>query len=365
MKIALIRRNFAATGGAELYLQRLLAALVAGGHEMHLFAERWEGAPGAAHIHQVPVSATRARRPLVFAEAVAARVAAEPGFDVIFSLERTLCQDVYRAGDGLHRVWLEQRRRFSPWWRRLLTGTGAFHRNMMKLEARTLDPGNTRRVIVNSDMVKREILQHFAFPEERIHLVRNGVDTRRFTTGKREATRQHFGFAPTDYVLLFVGSGWERKGLPFLLRTMKQYQANEPRIKLLVVGKGRQRGALPSNVTFAGPMPAVEDAYAAADLLTFVPIYEPSSNVVTEALAAGLPVITSAFNGAGELIESNITGDVLPDPSDTTALIEAVDRWSQRGPLRITARDVPLDLETNVQETLRVLDLAAQDRRAR
>src|ERR1051325_3062708 len=162
MKLALIRRQFAATGGAELYLQRLLRALVERGHEPHLFAEAWEGALDGVKFHRVVAGGSRARRPLNFARAIRAELAKEK-FDCVFSLERTLQQDVYRAGDGVHRVWLERRRQFAPWWKKPFVGHGAFHRNMLALEARTFDPANTHRIIVNSEMVRREIRKHFAF----------------------------------------------------------------------------------------------------------------------------------------------------------------------------------------------------------
>jgi UDP-glucose:(heptosyl)LPS alpha-1,3-glucosyltransferase len=365
MKIALIRRQFAATGGAELYLQRLITGLAGAGHEVHLFAEGWESVPDQVTLHEVRVEASRAQRPVMFAQTVAEMLAGE-SFDVVFSLERTHGQDVYRAGDGLHRVWLEQRRRYAPWWKRPFVGMGGFHRNMMALEARAFDPQGTRHVIVNSEMVRRDILQHFAFPAERIHLVRNGVDLQRFKLGERQAARQRLGFKADDFVLLFVGSGWERKGLGFLLRLMGRWEGRkgrEGKVKLLVVGKGKQRGRVPANVIFAGPMSAVEDAYAAADLLTFLPIYEPSSNVVTEALASGLPVITSRFNGAAELIEPGLNGDVLDEPADTDALERAVIAWMDKPGARPVLCLRPLDLETNVRETLRVLEMAAAETR--
>src|SRR5262249_7999293 len=169
MKLALIRRRFSTTGGSELYLQRLLAALGEAGHELHLFAERWERTPPGVTLHPQKASGGRPQRPWNFAQVVEADVAREK-FDCVFSLERTLRQDVYRAGDGVHRVWLERRRQFAPWWRKPFVGLGGFHRAMLQLETQTLDPRNTRHVIANSEMVKREILHHFSFPAERIHI---------------------------------------------------------------------------------------------------------------------------------------------------------------------------------------------------
>ncbi|MEN3940161.1 glycosyltransferase family 4 protein [Prosthecobacter sp. SYSU 5D2] len=363
MKLALIRRQYAATGGAELYLQRLITGLVEAGHDVHLYAQEWQGAPAAVTLHPVAVRAPRALRPVRFAELVAQRIA-PLDYDVVFSLERTVYQDVYRAGDGVHKRWLDQRRRYATWWRRPFIGMGAFHSSMMALEKRTFDPAVTRRIIVNSDMVRQEILSEFGFPADRIHLVRNGVETARFQKGDRTATRQRFGLAESDFVLLFVGSGWERKGLHFLLRLMQRLEKTDPQVKLLVIGKGHLRSVTPANVILAGPMPQVENAYAAADLLTFLPIYEPSSNVVPEALAAGLPVITSIFNGAAEWLTEGVNGHVLPAPEDTDALETAVRHWMARPHARPVPCAHPLDLETNVRETLRVLEILAAEKTA-
>lgn len=362
MKLALIRRQFAATGGAELYLQRLITALVAGGHEVHLYAENWAGAAPSVTMHKIAIKASRSLRPVRFAEAVA-QVLNPQDYDVVFSLERTVSQDVYRAGDGVHKVWLDQRRRYATWWRRPFVGLGAFHSNMMALEKRTFDPAVTRHIIVNSDMVKQEILREFDFPAERIHLVRNGIETGRFQNSNREAVRQRLGFKADDYVLLFVGSGWERKGLPFLLKLMKRLERSDPHVKLLVVGKGKLAGAVPPNVILAGALSKVEDAYAAADLMTFLPIYEPSSNVVPEALASGLPVITSGFNGAAEWLTEGVNGHILPAPEDTEALEKAVRHWMARPEARPVPCEHALNLETNVKETLRVLELVAAEKR--
>jgi glycosyltransferase involved in cell wall biosynthesis len=348
MKLALIRRQFSATGGAELYLQRLLEALAQRGHELHLFAETWTAKPANVVLHSVKVSGTRAQKPLRFAEAVRRELAAEK-FDCVFSLERTLRQDVYRAGDGVHRVWLDRRRQFAPVWKRPFIGLGAFHRNMQALEAQTFSPQNTGHIIVNSEMVRREIVEHFSFPADRIHLVRNGVDIGSFQNADRAAARTWFGVKDDEYLLLFVGSGWERKGLKYLLRVARALQGNDllrawlaeeisqsagttrgkmleklaeelrvfgeatqkfaehlklarneiettghqtvrqfPNVKLLVVGKGNPPANAPPNAIFSGPLINVEQAYAAADLFVFLPIYEPSANVVFEALACPL-----------------------------------------------------------------------------
>lgn len=397
MRLALIRRQYSRVGGAELYLQRLLHALAEAGHELHLFTESWPAAPKVAAVHTLEIRGSRADGPRLFAQA-AQREMASGQFDCVFSLERTLKQDVYRAGDGVHRVWLQRRREFAPAWRRPFVGRGAFHRTMLELEALTFDPQNTRRIIANSEMVKREIIEHFDFPADRIQVVRNGVDVARFSGGDRTATRAQFGVKDDDYLLLFVGSGWERKGLPFLIEALREFQRASPdwlarfaegvkrarfdagradarsnprqepdaealeRIKLLVVGKGRKPMRVPANVIWAGSRSDVENAYAAADLFVFLPIYEPSANVVCEALAAGLPVVTSALNGAGELIQENVNGTILANPADLGGVAQAIGYWRWRVGRLAGVNLATLSLDRNVAETVAVLEAAAREK---
>ena len=134
------------------------------------------------------------------------------------------------------------------------------------------------------------------------------------------------------------------------------------KVKLLVVGKGRKPSHVPEYVLFAGSLPDVENAYAAADLFVFLPIYEPASNVVVEALVAGLPVVTSAYNGAGELIEGGAHGSVIKNPADTRAVAQAIYFWWTKrfGTSRVD--ETRLTLERNVAETLAVLELAAKEK---
>ena len=365
VKLALIRRQFAATGGAELYTQRLLAALAGAGHEVHLFAESWSEVPADVQFSRVTLTGGRHQRPARFAQAVKGLLA-ESRFDCVFSLERTLQQHVYRAGDGVHGVWLERRRRFAPAWKRVFIGRSAFHRNILALEKQTLDPRNTGRVIVNSEMVRQEILKYFSFPTDRIHLVRNGIEVRRFQGIDRTAARKQFGLSPDDYVLLFVGSGWERKGLKYLFQAAKRIQSESKQertnLKLLVVGKGRKPGSVPSNTIFTGPLSNVAAAYAAADLFVFLPIYEPSANVVVEALVAGLPVVTTIYNGASELIEDGVNGTVVNDPADTEQVAQAIQHWRAKRFYAPPLRAAGFSIDRNVAETIAVLELAAREK---
>jgi UDP-glucose:(heptosyl)LPS alpha-1,3-glucosyltransferase len=275
----------------------------------------------------------------------------------VFSLERTIQQDVYRAGDGVHKVWLDRRRAFAPWWKKPFVGSGMFHRNMLQIERRTFDPKNTRSVIVNSEMVREEIVREFDYPVESIHLIRNGVDTLRFSGRDKDAARERFGVNKNEFVIAFVGSGWERKGLRFLFDALNT-PALRGMARVIVAGKGKVPGNASKNTIFTGPILEVEEVYAAADLFVTLPIYEPAANVVSEALAAGLPVITSSQNGASELLQDERTGSIVPDPSDFQEVASRIKYWmgmggaAGRAPCDVGA----LDIRRNVDETLVLLE---------
>src|SRR5918999_529637 len=112
MKIGVIRQRYVAIGGAERYLDAIIRELLARGHAVHVFANRWDGATAGFELHRVPmVRLMSFLRALTFALNVC-RMVRRANCHLIFSLERTLEQDVYRAGDGCHREWLRQRAKY-------------------------------------------------------------------------------------------------------------------------------------------------------------------------------------------------------------------------------------------------------------
>lgn len=359
--MAVIRRRFSSVGGAELYLQRFLPFLSAAGVEVHLLTEAWEPLPEGIILRQVPTSVSRGSRYTHFSEQVGRILKAE-SFDSIFSLERTRQQHVFRAGDGVHAVSLERRRRFSPWWKRFFIGKSFFHRSILHLEKSTFDPANTRFVIVNSEMVRTEILQRFDFPAERIRIVRNGIDLEKLKGYSREKERGDLGLPQKDFVILFAGSGWERKGLRYLLDGfLKLYSRTKGAAitpKLLVAGKGQpllQHEA----IRWIGPVAEMGRMYATADLFALLPIYEPCANACLEALALGIPVVTTPYNGAAEFIQPGLTGTILDHPERATEVAQSLRFWMDSPAKRHESSSHDLSMERNFTETFAILKEAA------
>ena len=321
MKIGLVRRGYARTGGAEAYLRRFAEGAVAEGHTIVLFSEQWPRAEWPfEHI------AITSHSPQSFADAM---VAIRPGTacDFLFSLERIRTCDCYRAGDGVHAAYLERRAHFEPWWQPWLRRFSRKHLEILVLEKELFGPRGARGVIANSRLVRDEIVRHFQYPAERIRVVHNGVPPFSVAPKARASTRAALGLKDGDYAVLFAGSGWQRKGLPFAIEAMDA--AGLDHATLLIAGRGN-RHAMPrsAQARFLGPVRDMPPLLAAVDAFILPTIYDAFSNACLEALAAGLPVITTAQNGFSEIIETGVEGDVVAEPNDIPALASAIKGWS-------------------------------------
>lgn len=361
MRIGIIKSNFFPSGGgSERYTNGLVAQLRVCGHEVHVLAARWdEAAPSAGVVlHRVPtIRGPAFARVLSFALNCRRAIAAA-GCDLILSNERTLRQDICRAGGGCHREWLMQRQRYHPGLTRSLAGLNPLHRTLLWIEKQTFSPLNTRAVIANSHRGKEEIIRHYRFPAERIHVIHNGTDCARFRPPPGRPARP-------ETVLLLVGSGFERKGLEFALRALARLPAS---VRLEVAGKGNaaphrrlaEKLGVADRLRFLGGASGMEEVYANADILVHPAIYEPFSNACLEAMACGLPVISSRINGASEIIRPGCNGNVVEDPADSAALAAAIEpflnsavRARAGAAARQTAEATPMSL--NVQQTLDVM----------
>jgi UDP-glucose:(heptosyl)LPS alpha-1,3-glucosyltransferase len=353
MKIGLVRRGYSRTGGAEAYLRRFAEAAAAGGHGVVLFSERWPREEWPFEL--VPVASNS---PRAFADALVL-LRPRDHCDFLFSLERVRTCDAYRAGDGVHAAWLERRAKYEPAWQPWLRRFSGKHREILALEKELFGPRGARAVIANSALVREEIIRHFQYPEAQIHVVPNGVPAFAVPDGTRAHRRAALGLQDGDFALLFAGSGWSRKGLRFAVEAM-----NAAKLKhavLLIAGRGNP-GALPKcgQARFLGPVKDMPPLLAAADAFILPTIYDPFSNACLEALAAGLPVITTASNGFSEIIESGVEGDIVEQPDDFAALAVAIKAWSD--PDRRAKAKIPLaalaaryTIEQNVRRTLEAI----------
>jgi len=187
--------------------------------------------------------------------------------------------------------------------------------------------------------VRREIVRLYGVPPDKLAVIRNGIDLQRFrppTPEERAAARAQFGWPEERSVFLFVGSGFERKGVEGALRAFALAGLRE-RALLVVVGHDKhlaryQRlaeslGVAPS-VRFTGAQDQVLPYYQGADAFVLPTLYDPQSNAVLEAMACGLPAITTTTCGVAELL-SPASGHVV-DAFDVKALAAAMEDLTHR-----------------------------------
>ena len=328
MNLAFIKKRFSFHGGAERYLQTLVEALQRSGHGTHIFSSLWSDVVGVT-FHRVPViTAGSFLSTYTFNHRVCREIRRHREFDCVVSFERTTCQDVYRAGEGCHAEWLTIRRHVEPFHKRLSFRINPLHILLLSLERRLFS--GTKRIVANSGMVKEQIMGHYGVPAERISTVYNGVDLSRFTPENRKrwrnSIRADLAVPEQAKVVLFAGSGFERKGLDVLLRAVPHVGVGG--LKVIVAGKGEsrrysafiRRAGLSDDVLFLGPCSGIERLYAASDIFVLPTLYDPFSNATIEAMAAGLPVITTRNNGAAELVSDAVEGYVVDAHCDPVML---------------------------------------------
>ena len=323
LKVALICREASLSGGGvERYALTLSRDLAGMGHTVHLFANQWDGSldrqvePHKVHIRK----GLQSVKILSFIRNCRRLLRQKDGqFDIICSLTQFYPQDVFRLGGSIWKVLME--RLHPAGWRRIfkyMIADGYLLR--LYLERRIFQEGNYRHIVAISNLVRNQLVQTYHTKKDQITVIYNGVDLNRFNQDVivrwRKEIRSSFNFRDQDIVLLFVGHDFRRKGLEYLIGALPHV---DPKVRLLVAGRGNPevyRGMAASlgiseRVLFAGSVGEMEQVYSAADIFVFPTLYDAFGSVGLEAMACGLPVITTKYSGFSELVEDHINGVVL------------------------------------------------------
>jgi UDP-glucose:(heptosyl)LPS alpha-1,3-glucosyltransferase len=344
MKIAVVVKDFdPRKGGVERFAFQFVSQAAARGHQLQVLANRWKEEDDKRwSLHRVPALRWPPLAKLITFPLSAHRVLKKTGpFDVVFALTPLYTSDVYRVGEGIHREVLQRRyrSRLGRAWKRW----GLKSQYLLWMEGRMFSPGHVRKVITISDGSRRELLRHYPIREEQVVTIYNGVDLARFNPSVRDRfrdeTRKKWGIEQGEMTVLFVGNDFRRKGLMVLVQALGILKRKQMRIKAVIVGRdspapfvrASQRLGIQEMIAFPGPTEQVEEAYAGADLFVMPSYYDPFGFSCLEAMACGLPVVTTRNAGASEIIEAGKNGTVIP-AHDPFALAEAIRRiWQEAG----------------------------------
>ncbi len=332
MKVALLHKKYYFYGGTERYITNLAKGLLNEGHEVTIFANKW-GRPFDERItfRRIPILKGFKLLKLVSFAFMAQMILRKESFNIIQGFGKTVKQDIFRTGGGCHKAWQKEslfavRNKFLrklKYVRRLFSISQWI---TLMIEKRTFKKGNYKKIISVSEKVKRQIIQHYNVPEEDIVVIHNGVDLKKFNLDKlaenRAKKRKQYNLTDDEILLVFAATSFELKGLEFLIRAIAYLK--DRNIKLMVIGGGNYKHyqnlakslKVDDKIIFTGIAEKIDEYYNAGDIFVYPTFYDPFANTCLEAIACGLPIITSRINGATEILKDGENGIFIENPSD-------------------------------------------------
>jgi UDP-glucose:(heptosyl)LPS alpha-1,3-glucosyltransferase len=333
-KVAFALENFSRYGGgAESYAISLATFLVKNGWEVHFFGETWDSEPETAIFHKITIPKYLPAWLKLFLFALYhKRAVKKQNFDVILGFGNTLYMNVYQSHGGVH--WLSAKRRvyseksdIKRAIKRLVILLSPKQWARAWIESAPFRLYPRPRIVAISQMIKKDMASFFKVNDEDIKVVYNGVDTSRYNQNLRHeykgSLRRQLGIGADDVVFLFVSYDLKKKGIETLVEAVSQLkQMDITNFRVIVVG-GMPYNALSrqikdfdidDKIIFTGPVRSIEAYYANSDVFVLPTYYDACSLVVIEAMASGLPSITTTSNGAAGIINDGKDGYIISHP---------------------------------------------------
>ncbi len=326
MKIAFIVRKYQTSGGTERFTFNISKYLAQQGHNITIICNKSRIAPPYSNISlfkipQFPIN--RAVKTLLFY--LLTKSINLNNYDIVQGAGKVIKQDIYRAGGGFHKLYLRTNNRIP---------SSLYDRLAINIEKKIYDSKNTKCIISVSNYIAGEIHREFGYPVERIEVFHNPVDLSLFNMDNKDFFQKQFNekFNINENCIkfLFVANNFKLKGLPLILKTLQSIEKTNY-YKLFIVGDNRSnKNDLPEsirkNVFFLGEKFGDEliEIYKSCNVLLHPTSYDPFANVCLEAMACGLPVVTTKVNGASEIMENYQDGIIIEDSNDVKGLENAV-----------------------------------------
>jgi len=346
MKIALLIKDYSLKkGGMERYVVNLSKELKKMGHEVHVLAN-YRDRTGDPEIcfHRIPVIRLGFLiKNLSFAKNCQ-RVLKKDKYDIINGFSRTYPLDVYRIGHKIRRHLLQVQ--YSNKFVRILKYFSIRHLTILYLERQIFKKENYKKIIANSDLGKKHACIYHNLPQDKVEVIYNGVDLNKFNLETRKLyrneLRSEYRFGEDETVLLFVGRNFKLKGVKTIIKSIAILGLENKNVKVLIAGKGNpsvyqrlaKKHGIEKKIIFAGEHSYMEKFYAAGDIFVFPTLYDPFANVCLEAMACGLPVITTMMNGAAEIIEDGKNGYVMNDYQSSYELADKISAMISSGSIK-------------------------------
>ena len=325
-------------GGVERVMVECLRFLAGRGHETHAFASEWElsALPPAVIRHDIPTRGLLAAGRVAAFRRDSARALATLRPDAVGSFGVAAAPGSVVWMQSVHAAWMDVSRRTRTPRERFKQRLNPFHPMILRAEKEMVIGREYRRLIALTPQVAADLTKYYNVPDADLDILPNGFSRAEFNPGDRwhhrAEMRQRLDFASDATVIVFVANESERKGLPQLLRAIARLK--DPSLHLLAVGKFdpipmaslAENLGLGDRVKLPGANARVASFYAAADVFALPTQYEAWGLVIVEALACGLPVLTSRLAGAAVAVQEGTTGELLDDPRDEAEIARKLTR---------------------------------------
>jgi UDP-glucose:(heptosyl)LPS alpha-1,3-glucosyltransferase len=340
-------------GGAERYSYDLSLKLVKLGHSVVVFCRRGVSLPGVTLAQVNTASYPRWLRSLSFA-LNQRKISKAQKLDVMLGFGNVFEADVYQSHGGVQHIWMRREiesyrdpveRRFKA----MLLKSSLNQKIQQWIAEYPIRNRKYKRIVAISGMIRDHMGKHFGLKPDDFQVVYNGVDTMRFRPLDdagglaNGATRR----------ILFSAGNFRLKGLFPLLQALGELAKERRDFHLTVLGRGRKERYLSligeldvgDLVTFLGETAHPERIYAQSHILAHPTYYDACSLTTMEAMAAGLPTITTRWNGASALVSLK-EGYVLNEPADVAGLTSALRDLCDDDRRREMGRNARAKLET-------------------
>ncbi len=323
MKIGLIVRKFSTSGGTERYVYTISHELASLGNNVTVFCNKIESLPATDKIKLKRLGFPLPGRTLkTFGFCYYSKKVDISDFDIVQSCTKTLNHDIFRAGGGFHKLYLKYQKKRENF--------NFYDKLIISLERKIFSPKYTKAIVSVSKFLKNKIIEEFNYPEEKIFVIYNGVDIAFFKNeGEKELNK--------NLKILFVANDFKLKGLKELISAIKSING----VELTVVGNDKFYDDVPENVNFLGKKNSKElkEIYNKSHILVHPTYFDPFSNVCLEAMACGLPVVTTKINGVSEIIENKKDGIIIDYPPKVEEIIDAIEFYKKRENLISNSRN--------------------------
>ena len=325
MRLAFCIFKYFPYGGIQRDLMKMVRECLARGHEVRIYAIRWRhdgGLPENVQLCLAPVRAmTNHRLYARFAAWVQADLKRRPA-DLVVGMNKMPGLDVHYAGDTCYQDKARKQRRF---WHRLTPR----HFALLQAERAVFAPPSTTEILTISEAQASNYQAYYGTPSERFHALPPGIERDRTAPANKDAMRRRLretlGLRAGEHMLLFVGSGFVKKGLDRLLKGLaalpKQILAAS---SLYVLGDDSAkpfkrlaiRLGVAEHVRFLGGRADVPDFLLAADGFVLPAYDETAGMAILEAMIAGTPALVTACCGYAPYVQRADAGLVVPEPFD-------------------------------------------------